>query len=58
MDQSEYITEAQRKKIWASARELGWDDQKLHDILDQVIGVRSVRALTVKDAALFIDYLV
>ncbi len=50
------LTPAQLRKIWASARELGWDDELLHQELERVIGVTSLRDLSRKDAKLFIDW--
>ncbi len=52
------ITPRQLKKIWAGARELAWNDAQLHGELERVIGITSLRELTVKQAALFINYLV
>lgn len=52
------ITPGQLRKIWAAAHELGWDDHRLHEELEQVIGVVSLKDLTVGHAKLFIDYLV
>ena len=52
------LTPAQLRKIWASARELGWDDAKVHEELERVIGVSSIKDLSRRDAKLFIDYLV
>lgn len=52
------MTPRQLKKIWAGARELGWDDVRLHDELERVIGITSLRELTVKQAKLLIDYMV
>ena len=56
MDQQ--VTPGQLRKIWASAREIGWTDERLHAELARVIGVSSLRALTYENASLFIDYLV
>jgi hypothetical protein len=50
------LTPAQLRKIWASAKELGWDDAKLHEELERVIGVMSLRGLSRREAKLFIDY--
>jgi len=52
------LTSAQLRKIWASARELGWDDAKVHEELERVIGVTSLRDLSRRDAKLFIDFLI
>jgi hypothetical protein len=53
-----YMTPRQLKKIWAGARELGWDDVQLHGELERVIGITSLRDLTLKQAKLMIDYMV
>ena len=58
MDNSSGMTQGQLRKIWASARELGWDDDRVHRELEAVIGVESLQDLTVEHAKLFIDYLV
>jgi hypothetical protein len=50
------LTDAQRRKIFAASHELGWDDVKLHEELERVIGVESLRDLSLHDAKLFIDY--
>jgi hypothetical protein len=52
------ITPGQLRKIFASARELGWDDDRLHNELEQVIGIRSLRELSHEAAGLFIDFCV
>jgi len=53
-----YLTQAQLRKIWVSARELGWTDAKVHEELERVIGVTSLRNLSGRDAKLFIDFMV
>lgn len=52
------LTQPQLRKIWVSARGLGWDGAKLHQELERVIGVMSLRELSRRDARLFIDFLV
>ncbi len=56
MNATRAMTEAQRRKIWAAAHELGWDYGRLHEELEQVIGVSSLRDLTFDHAALFIEF--
>jgi len=50
------LTDAQRRKIFAASHELGWTDEELHAELARVIGVESLRDLSLRDAKLFIDY--
>jgi len=52
------LSQPQLRKIWVSARDLGWDDAKLHQELERVIGVKSLRNLSRPDAKLFIDFMV
>lgn len=52
------LTDGQRRKIFAAARELQLTDEALHQLLEQVIGKTSIRALAKAEARLFIDYLV
>jgi hypothetical protein len=58
MEDVKRLSAPQLRKIWVSARELGWDDQRLHQELERVIGVTSLRDLSRRNAKLFIDYLV
>lgn len=52
------ITPGQLKRIWASARAIGWESEQLHTELARVIGVDSLQTLTHENASLFIDYLI
>lgn len=52
------LTPGQLKKVFAAARELNWDDARLHAELERVIGATSLQVLTVNQGKLFIDYMV
>ena len=55
---SQYLTPPQLRKIWASSHELGWDDVRLHQELERVMGIASLRELSRQDAKLFIDFMI
>ncbi len=50
------ISDAQRRKIFMAACELGWSDELLHQELERVVGASSLRQLSRAHARLFIDY--
>ncbi len=52
------VTAAQLRKLWASARSLGWGDQEVHQLVRELTGKASLRALTMEEAARVIDRLV
>lgn len=49
------ITQAQLKKIWATARELGIEEEVLRERVEQVSGSRSLSSLSSEDANRIID---
>jgi len=49
---------AQLKKVWASARELGLEEQELRDLVEDLTGRRSIGSLTFAQARDLIDALV
>ncbi len=49
------ITAAQRKKVFATARELCLDDDLLHAIVEGLTGKEHISELTKREAALVID---
>lgn len=51
------ITQAQLKKIWATARELGIEEEVLRKRVEQVCGSRSLSSLSKDDANRVIDSL-
>lgn len=52
------LTQRQRVKIWASAREVGLSEDALYEHLERVVGKRSIRGLTRAEAKAFIDFLI
>ena len=48
-------TEAQKKKIWADARKMGYQDIEVHQIIKAKWGVESVHTLTIAQASALID---
>jgi hypothetical protein len=52
------ITQPQLRKIYAEAREAGFSNDDLHDILYRVNGKESLKDLLMSEAALLIDALV
>ncbi len=52
------LTDRQRMKIFAAARELQMDNEQLHDLVMRVAGQESIASLTRQDAASVIDALV
>lgn len=52
------VTDAQRSKLFAAARELGLDNDELHALVKDVTGKTSVRQLTMDEAGHVIDALV
>lgn len=51
-------TPAENTKIWAAARELGLSEDQLRDLVHQVSGQRSTRALTSAQTRALLDALV
>jgi hypothetical protein len=51
------ITKVQLKKIWATARELGLDEEALRDVVEQVTKSRSLSSLSVDQGNKVIDRL-
>lgn len=51
-------THQQTAKIFAAAREIGLDSDGVYDLVESACGARSVRALSVQQAAIVIDNLV
>lgn len=49
------ITAAQQRKIHVTARELGMDDDLLHEYVNMVTGQDSLKSLTVMEAVKVID---
>jgi hypothetical protein len=52
------ITRPQMKKIYATAREIGWDGTMLHFFLRSQVGKEHISNLTKREAMIFIDDLV
>jgi hypothetical protein len=50
--------QGQIAKIWAAARELGWEREQVYELVHQVSGGDSVRALTATQTTALIDVLV
>jgi hypothetical protein len=50
-------TQGQIAKIWAAARELGWEREQVYELVHQVSGGDSVRALTATQTTAVIDIL-
>jgi phage gp16-like protein len=51
------ITAAQRRKIWAAANQRGLDEDDLREIVRQITGQTSTKALTIHEAVRVIDRL-
>jgi hypothetical protein len=51
------ITAAQRRKIWAAAKQRGLDEDDLREIVRQITGQTSTKALTIHEAVRIIDRL-
>ncbi|WP_110113247.1 phage protein GemA/Gp16 family protein [Bacillus sp. CGMCC 1.16541] len=49
------VTKAQLKKIWATAKELGLDEESLRDVVEQVSKSRSISSLSIDQANKVID---
>lgn len=54
---AEPATEAQGKKIFAMSKELGYDDDQRHDLMDRLTGKESSRDLTKGEASTIIEEL-
>lgn len=53
--ETQAITEAQRKKLWAMAKAAGWDEAALKDVIKKVFGKNSTKALTKLEAQKLFD---
>ncbi len=51
------LSEEQRRKIFAAAREKGIDNELLHDMVEELTGKASIKLLTMFDAKKVIDRL-
>ncbi len=52
------ISAGQMKKLWLSAKRVGLTDAELHQLVAEMMGKESIRALTCEEAARVIDSLV
>ncbi len=52
------ITEKQLKAIWTVGRQLGMDSDRLHEFVFGITGKKSIKALSVSEAAEVIDSLI